>query len=524
MADRKRLSWQSRCPPAVGSCADTGVLLGRFDGQSRLLLRALMSGLSGAQTALAVFHRQQRADPEYTLVNFILTLCREEVSPESEALSLAVKPLVCLFPPLFKQNLLTFLCLLHSAAIPGPTVGLLLQCLRQDISPTPWVRALGRQLERKLELSHKDPLCSEQCSQKLKTLSQRLGASCETGGWADCFDSQAEEYESHASRHLSEPGSQRKRRASFDRADADSEETAQESKRMKMDTRVDEPVAAEEENVRMDTEGGSERTAGAPADRAHDDLPEHIRGSVLHIKELLESQTEWDQSSTDVFQVLNECDPSQVEMLCETLNFPTLPEHTLPKLCNSILSLSPDLSYSAAASLVRSILLTKVSSLSEPASRCLVTAVTSLCSRYPRPMCHAVIEPVLVDGNIGPAQTELLNRLIESCLDFHYRLLVLQMTFRIAWNEAVLSVIHSLLDSKLVLNEEVFAQFTEQLVSQGPPFTKSVKFAKMMLTVLTKYSSHVTAAQKHSLTCCLNLNETFLKKPLQAALKRIPDT
>lgn len=42
------------------------------------------------------------------------------------------------------------------------------------------------------------------------------------------------------------------------------------------------------------------------------------------------------------------------------------------------------------------------------------------------------------------------------------------------------------------LSEELFTQFTEQLVSQGPQFTKSVKFAKMMLTVLTKYVSYVS--------------------------------
>ncbi|KAM4736993.1 Fanconi anemia group E protein isoform 2-T2 [Anableps anableps] len=481
------------------------MLLGRFHGHSRLLLTALMSGVSGAQAALMVFQKQQRANPETTLVNFILTLCRDEVaSPETEALTLSVKPLVCLFPPLFKQNLLTFLYLVHSA-IPGPTVLLLLKCLSHDSNPTPWVRALGRQLERKLEMNHKDPLYSERCSQKLKKLSERLGGSSEAGGWADCFNSQTEESESYRRPDLPEHGTQWKRRASFDHVDTDREETVQESKRLKTDVHVDEPIDAEDKKVRMETQAGSESTAETPAETLHDGLPEHIRGSVLHIKELLESQAE-------------------AEMLCETLNFPSLPEHTLPKLCSSILSLSPDLSYSAAASLIRSILLQKVSSLSEPASRCLVTAVTSLCDRYPRPICHAVIEPVLEDRNIGPHQTELLNRLIESCLDFHYRLLVFQMTFRIPWSEAVLSIIHSLLDSKLVLNEEVFTQFTEQLISQGPHFTKSVKFAKMMLTVLTKYSSHVTAAQKHSLTSCLNLNETFLKKSLQAALKRIPDT
>lgn len=42
------------------------------------------------------------------------------------------------------------------------------------------------------------------------------------------------------------------------------------------------------------------------------------------------------------------------------------------------------------------------------------------------------------------------------------------------------------------LNADVFTQFTEQLVTQGPSLTKSVKFAKMMFTALTKYGSLVS--------------------------------
>lgn len=42
------------------------------------------------------------------------------------------------------------------------------------------------------------------------------------------------------------------------------------------------------------------------------------------------------------------------------------------------------------------------------------------------------------------------------------------------------------------LSEELFTQLTEQLLSQGPQFKKSVKFAKMMLTVLTKFSTFVS--------------------------------
>ncbi|XP_022059224.2 Fanconi anemia group E protein [Acanthochromis polyacanthus] len=499
------------------------MFLSRFDGQSRLLVRSLLSGVSGAHRALAVLHRQQRAKSDTSLGNLLETLCRDEVSRSEDGTKpLTIKPLVCLFPALFKQNLLSFIYLVHSL-LPATAVHRLLKCLNQDSHPKPWITALGRQLERNLGTPHKEPLYTEQCSQRLMDLSQRLVGSIETRGWAECFSSETVESESQSVADLAELGTQRKRKSSLIILESDGEEMGSQSKRMKICE--NDGVDVEEQSVKTETPGGSEGDAAAETPVSHcDALPEHIKVSVLQIKELLDSQTEWEQSSTDVFKVLNDCDPSQVGVLCGMLSLPDLPEQTLPKLCSSLLALSPDLSYSTAATLIRSLLLEKVLSLSEPASRCLVTSVTSLCSQYPRPMCHALIGPVLEDEKIGPPQAELLNRLTEGCLDSHYRLLVLQMTFRIAWSEAVLSVIHGLLDSKPILSEELFTQFTEQLVSQGPQFTKSVKFAKMMLTVLTKYSANVTAAHKHSLTGCLMLNETFLKKSLQAALKRITHT
>ncbi|XP_067448192.1 Fanconi anemia group E protein [Thunnus thynnus] len=508
---------------------DAGMFVNRFDGQSRLLVRSLLSGASGVHRALGVFHRQQRANPGVSLSNLMETLCRDEITcPQTDAQPLSVKPLVCLFPALFKQNLLSFMYLVHSV-LPQTTVLRVLECLSQDPHPSPWITALVRQLERNLKAHIEEPLFTPLCSHRLRELSQRFAGFSETGGWARCFSSQTVQPESQSASSLSELGTQRKRKSSFVTLDSDGEETGQQSKRIKMDVCGSEPVDGEEQSTDEILKGlEDDAAAEAPAKELQpapcDALPEHIKVSVLQIKELLESQTEWDQNSMDVFKVLNDCDPTQVEVLCNMLSLPDLPEQTLPKLCSSVLALSPDLSYSTAATIIKSLLLQKVLSLSEPASRCLVTTVTSFCSRYTRPMCHALIGPVLEEKDIGNTQAELLNRLIEGCLDSHYRLLVLQMTFKITWSEAVLSIIHSLLDSKPDLNEELFTQFTEQLVNQSPQFTKSVKFAKMMLTVLTKYSSHVTAAHKHSLSACLMLNETFLKKSLQAALKRITHT
>lgn len=142
-----------------------------------------------------------------------------------------------------------------------------------------------------------------------------------------------------------------------------------------------------------------------------------------------------------------------MEVLCSILRLPDVPEQTLPKLCSSILAPSLDLSYSTATTLIKSLLLKKVHrwkwcnarrcvwywqdnvllcrqvlSLSEPASRCLVTAVTSLCSRCPRPMCHALIGPVLEEKNIGKERV-YQHCILQECQLISYRAAVLLLAY-----------------------------------------------------------------------------------------------
>ncbi|KAJ0064196.1 hypothetical protein NL108_001517, partial [Boleophthalmus pectinirostris] len=400
------------------------------------------------------------------------------------------KPLVCLFPSLFKQNLLAFVYHLHHVLLQS-TVSHLLDCIKQDC-PKSWVTSLVTQLERQLNIDKERPLFSAQCGQSLTKLVHQLPRSDKAGGWASYFNFISTASQSGST--LTQVASQRKRKSSDVYQDSDSEQISQQNKRMRIDLCVGEYVGTQELSKKEKTPDAPEAVISSepidpPPHALHDTLPENIKVAVLQLKDLLESNSEWDEGSSDVVKILNDCDPAQLEMVYSTLNLPKIPEHVLPKLCSSVLALSPDLSFSTATTFIRSLLLEKIVSLSEPASRCLVTTVTSLCSRYPRPMCHALFEHVLEDKNIGNLQADLLNKLVEGCLDSHYRLLVLQMTCKVQWTEAVLSIIHCLLDSKLDINEDLFTQFTEHLMSQSYELIKSVKFAKMFLTVLTKYSS-----------------------------------
>uniref|UniRef100_A0A3B4BI72 Fanconi Anaemia group E protein C-terminal domain-containing protein n=1 Tax=Periophthalmus magnuspinnatus TaxID=409849 RepID=A0A3B4BI72_9GOBI len=460
----------------------------RFEGPEKLLVQALLSGIHGVHRALEVFRKQQRANSGTSLDHFIQGFCKDEVTsaPGPEKGPLFTKPLVCLFPRLFQQNLLEFVYHLHHV-LPQSTLRHLLDCIKQDCPPNSWVSSLVTQLERQLGIDQEKPLFSAQCGQRLTKLIHQLPRSDEAGGWASCFNLPLSSAP-HSGPALPGVVSQRKRKSSDIYQDLDSEETSQ-NKRMRGNICADEDVGTQQELSKKEDAPDaliSSEPIDPPPDVPRDALPENIK---------------WDQSSSDVVKVLNDCDPAQLEVVCSTINLPKIPEHILPKLCSSVLALSPDLSFSTATTFIRNLLLEKS----------IHPFLIMYNANYLRPL----------SGNL---QADLLNKLVESCLDSHYKLQTLQMTFKVQWNEAVLSIIHCLLDSKLDISEELFTQFTEQLMSQASAFTKSVKFAKMLLTVLTKYNSSITATHKHTLSNCLMLNDTFLKKSLQAALKRITHT
>ncbi|KAG7472543.1 hypothetical protein MATL_G00109770 [Megalops atlanticus] len=525
---------------------DTDSLLRRFDGRSRLLLQSLLllSG-SAVRRALWVFHRQRRSEPDLFLHTCFDTLCQDEPRLDGDTLKLTLKPLVCLFPVVFKRNLLSFLHLAHTE-LPRPALTRLLDCLSQDPSQDYWMQALLGQLRQ--DLRQKDPinnpLLTPQCRERLGELCDILRA--DNGARAEERVSWFRRFVSDPPQNSVEPLAvldpplngaellsgevQRKRKNEDADANVDGEEAGSQSKRRRMDWGNEGLLSSKDEDLEM---GGShlhgdtenlptvdtvEPQQLSPVGSAGT-LPEHIKASISQIKELLE--TEWERGSSSVLQVLNECDPHQVELFCNILHLSELPEQILPQFCTSLLDVSPDLSYSTAANIIGTLFLQKILSLSEPASRCLVTATTSLCSRYPRAMCSSLIGPVMEAGHIDSVRAELLCKLIEACLEPHHQLLVFGQVLAVPWSEDMLSVIHTLLESKLELSEETFSLFITQLSQQAPHFSNSMRFSKMMLTVLTKYQSHVNAAHTHALSSCLAQNHTFLKKSLQAALKRI---
>lgn len=239
------------------------------------------------------------------------------------------KPLVSLFPTLFKQNLLSFIHLV-SPSVPQASVLQLLQCLSQESIQSPWVSVLSRQLKRNLGCHTEEGLYTSECSQRLKNLTQRLVDQDETSGWAQCLSGHAVyPVPQHASISTVQ-GTQKKRKMSFVTQDSDWEKSGQPSKRVKVNE-SEEDIAAAGLSGQDATSGGSEEVLSAEAilenqeakpNSLCNDLPGHMKVrvqfvdngvlhrinctcielslmsfflsqvSVLQIKDLLESPTE----------------------------------------------------------------------------------------------------------------------------------------------------------------------------------------------------------------------------------------
>ncbi|KAJ8373282.1 hypothetical protein AAFF_G00266930 [Aldrovandia affinis] len=474
---------------------DAAVLLQRFDGRSRLLLRALLlSAAGGARRARWVFQRQnQRSDPDLSMHTFLDTLCQDEpwLDEESQALSLpgAVTRgfgrcsdscgVTCT-----RRRRGPALRTLRSAHAAGTDWG---RCVR-GWGPVP---AWGGGVSWEPRREGAGPPVPER---------KRTG---EEAG----LDGDSEGMGSQSKRRRLEPGSPpadvRELQLGPPRLPGGVEGVPMETvptETIPVETVPVETVPMETvpvETIPMETPWRTvpwklPALAVSP-DRGGEGEGEPASASVPQIKELLE--TEWDpDSSSTVLQVFNDCDPPQVELLCAALCLSQVADQTLPQFSSSLLAVTPDLSFSTASALIRSLLLGKVLSLSEPASRCLVTAATSLCGRYPRPTCCALIGPVLKAGQTGSAQAELLCRLIEDGLEPQYQVLVFGQVLAVPWGEGELSIIHSLLDSKVELSEDSFSLFTAQLGQQAPRFPRCTRFSRVLLTVLTKYQSHVSPA------------------------------
>ncbi|XP_015441418.1 Fanconi anemia group E protein isoform X1 [Pteropus alecto] len=517
-----------------------------LEAPARLLLQALQAGPDGARRGLGVLRTLgSRGGEPFGWDRLLEALCREEPVVEGQDCRLQLKPLLLRLPGLCQKNLMSLLMALRSS-LPESRLLPVLQIAREDPSPDldAWLRALGELLRRDLDIGISTegafPL-SKGCQRQLQDLCRRLGPGNRGVKLPPSPDPKEEEEEKN--KDSQRPGKRRK--------EPEEEPASPEGKRAPKKFRClerEEEEGHEKERAECESlesladEGGASliknQLVGAEPSEAGQsledangsaeslELPKAIQDQVPRLQQLLRTfgkRLDGLEDSPPVeLQLLHECSPSQMDLLCAQLQLSQLSDTGLLQLCTWLLSLSPDLSLSNATVLARSLFLRRILSLTSSASRLLTTALTSFCAKYTYPVCRALLGPVLWAPETGPAQTELLCCLMQDeALEPDMQVLILGQILELPWKEETFLVLQALLEQQVEMTPEKFNVLMEKLCKEGLTATTSMAYAKLMLTVMTKYQANITETQRLGLATVLAVNTTFLRKSLQATLRHM---
>ncbi|XP_065554389.1 Fanconi anemia group E protein isoform X2 [Lathamus discolor] len=490
-----------------------------LDKPSRLLLHALASSSCGTLAALRMLQRVQPGEepgPVFPWQTFTTALCAGEPVLDGPEGALAVKPRLLLLPVVCQRNLFSLLLVVH-ALVPGGCLDRLLQALEQDSHVDPWVRALGNLLRQEARAAaccpHPGPL-SSMCQQQLRCLGQRTGHnhpegrrklnwcfSKQPGGTGDGADSVL-----HGGKH---------KEVSEESRELDEE---REGKRMLLEEVVFAPpgmqevgdVAGMEEEMPEESsgDGSAQSPGGAAPESSQQEAPRKLSQAEVAVEVqsflqlhgprlkmlLLQESSHPDLSIPPELHILNSCSPAQLEGLCSFLQLSTCPEHLLVRFCSWLLVLSPELSYTSAATLAQQLFLRRVLSLTQPPSRHLMAALTSFCSKYSQPFCHVLVAAVLQEPGEGAEQTKLVCELVEECLEPDSVQLVLSQVLEVPLSEKLLPIVQAVLGRQEVLPPELFDVLVLALCRQAPALGTSLAYARLVLAVLTTYRSQVSGA------------------------------
>ncbi|XP_008261041.1 Fanconi anemia group E protein isoform X2 [Oryctolagus cuniculus] len=508
----------------------------RLEAPARLLLQALQAGPEGARRGLGVLRALRRRGGEpFCWGGFLEALCREEPVVQGPDGRLELKPLLLRLPQLCQRNLMTLLMAVRPSL---PESGLLsvLQIARQDCvsDPDAWLQALGELLRRDVGVGASgqapSPL-SDSCQKQLQGLCGRLGHGGRRLTLPQAPDPKEKEEEEDRD---SQQRGKRRKEPEEEPATSDGEKAP---KRLRYSEREEEEDKEEEEE-----EGGSEHESlesladggvvalveshpvvGAESGEAGRST-EDARGPALSLElpKAVQGLEGFEDAPPVELQLLHECSPDQVDLLCAQLQLPQLSDTGVLQLCTWLLALSPDLSLSNATVLTRSLFLGRILSLTSSASRLLTAALTAFCAKYTYPFCRALLGPVLQASGTGLAQTELLCCLVkDKSLEPATRVLMLEQILDLPWKEETFLVLQSLLEQQVAMTPEKFSVLMEKLCKEGLAAPASMACAKLMLTVMTKYQASITETQKLGLATALESNTTFLRKSLQAALRHL---
>nr|XP_054762357.1 Fanconi anemia group E protein-like [Lytechinus pictus] len=226
----------------------------------------------------------------------------------------------------------------------------------------------------------------------------------------------------------------------------------------------------------------------------------------------------------EAISFMSTCTSDQLSHLCIYLDVTTIDVSTLPAVCQSITPLADLFSYTATGILAKSLFLDKMTSLTQRPHRALNSALVCFTQAFPKPAIEGALAPCIVQSDASSIQFDLVSKVAKEALSNDHRVFLVRSLLGfpdLVWSEEVTGFVQNLLDMKLDMDSSLLGVLCTSLGQNGITQSKCKKFAKLLLAVINKYNKQITPDHVTHLQRSVEVNQTFLKKACQGALKKI---
>ncbi|CAH2254182.1 Hypothetical predicted protein [Pelobates cultripes] len=483
----------------MAECPD---IAGCEEGGLRLVLQALSSGPQGT---LAALRAMQRVPGPIPWKNMTDRLCMEVpiLGPNGD---LIMKPSLLLLPKQSQRNLFSFLNV-AAHLVPSSCLRSLAEAiLLNKNSSDEWLQYLSGCLlrDKEMQISTSSPQVAEQLQFLCKGLCQNRDQYSKLGWFKQNFTSSRHKRKVHCIED------------SF--LDGDDRPHNKKVCTEELCVTLSNPYISQEEQKVVTEEPEMERQ----------ELPEYVKAQIPKLKEILHGDLDT-ESSNDSFQadlkdLCESCSPEQLQSIFSQLSISQISPQSLLKLCCILHSITPDLSYAHSSALARSLFLEQALSLTAPAPRPILAALSMFCMKYAQAACCILIGPLVLQADTGSVHTDFLGRMVSECLPVEHLPQCFGPVLKIPFCEGSVNVLHMLLEKQVTISRSDFELLLLSMCNAAEMFSKSVMFSKLLLNIMNRNQSMILPSHIGLLANAVNANQTFMKKSLEVVLKKLRDT
>ncbi|KAK4786274.1 hypothetical protein SAY86_002963 [Trapa natans] len=189
-----------------------------------------------------------------------------------------------------------------------------------------------------------------------------------------------------------------------------------------------------------------------------------------------------------------------------------------------------------------SFVLPKVLFLESPASRVLLTSVIEFCKLHQRAAEYGLVFPLILrKEGINNHISDVISRVIRECLHPAHVTAICQKLFcsrqderrflclpchrcfisdELVWTESTFALLQNILDHKVHLTQDCIDGVMSQIQKLSERFSRSLKFGKFLLCLVTKFSSSLVS-HKLALTSAVECTDTLMTKAVLSKLSSL---